>query len=379
MRDFSFCWMPDHMSLQLSLTKNAPNVDRSLLIDGLKALAAQIIVIHHLVSYGPMAAAAGVAVPDVVEWFSYYGRWAVQVFLVIAGYLTAQSLCGRETGLSRPWSLVAKRYVRLVWPFGVAVTLAVVAAELARFWTNDPILPESPTVWQYLSHWLLIHGVLGHESLSTGVWYVAIDFQLFVLTVLLLWSSQALRWSGWAPLFIGALTVASLVWIRTWSDWDNWAPYFYNAYGVGLLMGWLTRRSDKALPWVRLVLLSVLVLISWQFAMTLNGRLAVILAVALLLWVASFPVSYVTADPTGSLKSLLGLVVHYLGGTSFALFLVHFPVSMLVNAAQDRFDWTLPHEGVIAMGVAWLGSMVLADVFYRYVERFGTKLSRRIG
>jgi peptidoglycan/LPS O-acetylase OafA/YrhL len=90
-------------------------------------------------------------------------------------------------------------------------------------------------------------------------------------------------------------------------------------------------------------------------------------------------VSYVTADPTGSLKSLLGLVVHYLGGTSFALFLVHFPVSMLVNAAQDRFDWTLPHEGVIAMGVAWLGSMVLADVFYRYVERFGTKLSRRIG
>ena len=144
-------------------------------------------------------------------------------------------------------------------------------------------------------------------------------------------------------------------------------------------MGWLTRRSDKALPWVRLVLLSVLVLISWQFAMTLNGRLAVILAVALLLWVASFPLSYVTADPTGSLKSLLVLVVHYLGGTSFALFLVHFPVSMLVNAAQDRFDWTLPHEGVIAMGVAWLGSMVLADVFYRYVERFGTKLSRRIG
>ena len=73
------------MSLQLSLTKNAPNVDRSLLIDGLKALAAQIIVIHHLVSYGPMAAAAGVAVPDVVEWFSYYGRWAVQVFLVACG------------------------------------------------------------------------------------------------------------------------------------------------------------------------------------------------------------------------------------------------------------------------------------------------------
>ena len=32
------------------------SLDRSLLIDGLKALAAQTIVIHHLVSYGPLAA-----------------------------------------------------------------------------------------------------------------------------------------------------------------------------------------------------------------------------------------------------------------------------------------------------------------------------------
>lgn len=379
MLGFSYCLIPDAMSLQFPLTKSHPTVDRSLLIDGLKALAAQIIVIHHLVSYGPMAEAASLAFPSLVEWFTYYGRWAVQVFLVLAGYLTAQSLCGKERGLSRPWSLVAKRYVRLIWPFGVAITLAVVVAELARFWTSDPILPESPHVWQYLSHWLLIHGVLGHPSLSTGVWYVAIDFQLFVLTVLLLWTSQALRWAGWAPLLIGTLTVASLVWIRTWSEWDNWAPYFYNAYGVGLLMGWLTRRSDEALPWVRVVLLSVLGLTAWQFFITLNGRLAVILSVAALLWVASFPLSHLIPNTPASLKPLLGRVVHYLGSTSFALFLVHFPVSMLVNAAQDRFDWTTPHEGVIAMGFAWFGSMVLADFFYRYVERFGTKLSRRIG
>jgi len=367
------------MSLHSISAKNSPNVDRSLLIDGLKALAAQIIVIHHLVSYGPMAEATTLVAPGVVAWFGYYGRWAVQVFLVLAGYLTAQSLCGRETALSRPWSLVAKRYIRLIWPFGVAITLAVFVAEFARVWTNDPILPASASWEQYLSHWLLIHGVLGHESLSTGVWYVAIDFQLFVLTVLLLWTSQALRWVCWAPLLIGALTVASLVWIITWSDWDNLSPYFYNAYGVGLLMGWLSRRSDEALPWVRVALLAVLAVLAWQFAITLNGRLAVILAVALLLWVASFPLVRVSPDRFGGLKSLLGEVVHYLGATSFALFLIHFPVSMLVNATQDRFDWTTPQDGVMAMAIAWFGSMLLADFFYRYVERFGIKLSRRIG
>ena len=366
------------MSLQITSPKNLPNVDRSLLIDGLKALAAQTIVIHHLVSYGPMAEAAGVAAPGLVSWFGYYGRWAVQVFLVLAGYLTAQALCARDTGLSHPWSLIAKRYVRLVWPFGVAVTLAVIAAEIARFWTEDPMLPETAGLMQYLSHWLLVHGVLGHESLSTGVWYVAIDFQLFVLTVLLLWSSQALRWPGWAPLLIGALTVASLVWIRTWSDWDNWAPYFYNAYGVGLLMGWLTRRQQEVLPWVRVALFAVLGVLVWQLAVTMNGRLVVILAVAMLLWVASFPVVRVVPTMLGGLKPLLGSAIHYLGATSFALFLVHFPVSMLVNAAQDRFDWTSPQDGVMAMAFAWFCSMVLADVFYRFVERSGMALSRRI-
>jgi len=353
-------------------------VDRSLLIDGLKALAAQTIVIHHLVSYGPMAAAAGLAAPGFVAWFLTYGRWAVQMFLVVAGYLTAQALCGRPGLLSRPWSLVAKRYVRLIWPFGVAVTLAVLAAEMARFWTDDEILPASAGLAQYVSHWLLLHGVLGHESLSTGVWYVAIDFQLFLLTVILLWSSRALRWAGWAPLLIGFLTLASLVWIRTWSDWDNWAPYFYNAYGVGLLVGWLTRRDAAALPWVRGTLLCVLAVLIWQWLVSFNGRLVVVFVTAGLLWLASMLSIRGYPLPNNALQQVLLRLVHYLGATSFALFLVHFPVSMLVNAAQDRFDWTSVPAGMMAMAIAWLLSMLLADVFYRYVERFGLTLSRRI-
>ncbi len=355
-------------------------LDRSLLVDGLKALAAQIIVIHHLVSYGPMAASATQAAPDVVAWFLYYGRWAVQVFLVLAGFLTAQALCGKPALLDRPWSLVAKRYVRLVWPFGVAVTLAVLAAELARFWTDDPILPAQADLFQYMTHWLLVHAVLGHDSLSTGVWYVAIDFQLFLLTVALLWSAQALRWPGWAPLLIGLLTAASLVWIRTWQDWDNWAPYFFNAYGVGLLIGWLGLRNmghSTDLRWVRWALVTVMGILCWQLVVTLNGRLVVILFTAALLWLASHPVGRATAR-LAIWEGRVGNAIHYLGATSYALFLLHFPVSMLANAVQDRFDWTSPTAGLCTMLVAWLGSMLVAGVFYRVVERQGLALSRRI-
>ena len=352
-------------------------VDRSLLIDGLKALAAQTIVIHHLVSYGPMAAAAGQAAPDLVAWFATYGRWAVQVFLVIAGFLTARAFCTREGALSRPWSLVAKRYIRLVWPFGVAVTLAVLAAALARFWTDDDMLPAAPGWIQFLSHWLLIHSVTGQDSLSTGVWYVAIDFQLFVLTILLLWTAQALRWRGWAPLLIGLLTVGSLVWIRTWQDWDNWAPYFYNAYGVGLLVGWLGLGESAQLRWVRWVLLAVVAVLGWQLLTMPNGRLVVILLTGALLWLSAHPVGR-AAGALPIWEGRLGQGVHYLGARSYALFLLHFPVSMLVNAAQDRFDWTTPVAGLWAMFFAWVGSMLVADLFYRTVEQQGVALSRRL-
>ena len=360
------------------MSQPSRRLDRSLLLDGLKALAAQIIVIHHLVSYGPMAAAVTQAAPDMVAWFLYYGRWAVQVFLVVAGFLTAQALCAKPTLLDRPWSLVTRRYIRLVWPFGVAVTLAVLAAELARFWTDDPILPAPAGVAQFVAHWLLVHGVLGHESLSTGVWYVAIDFQLFLLTVLLLWTSRALRWAGWAPLLIGGLTLGSLIWIRTWQDWDNWAPYFYNAYGVGLLLGWLSLResADQSLAWVR-ILLAVLAVLVWQWVISLNGRLLVIMLTAGLLWLASQPVGR-TMGTWPVWRGRLGATIHYLGATSFALFLVHFPVSMLVNAAQDRFDWTTPEAGLLAMLMAWSGSMLIADGFHRSVERQGVAISRRV-
>lgn len=53
-------------------------------IDVLKALAAQVIVLHHLASYGPIAKAAQAGLPLLAGLMHQYGRMAVQVFLVAA-------------------------------------------------------------------------------------------------------------------------------------------------------------------------------------------------------------------------------------------------------------------------------------------------------
>ncbi len=63
-----------------------------LLIDFLKVFAALLIILHHLSSYGQIAEDARKALPGIMNWLFEYGRYAVQIFLVMAGYLAAQSL-----------------------------------------------------------------------------------------------------------------------------------------------------------------------------------------------------------------------------------------------------------------------------------------------
>lgn len=324
-----------------------------------------------------MASSVGLAAPNLVAWFAQYGRWAVNVFLVVAGFLTAKPLINQPTTLLYLWTQIVKRYIRLVFPFGAAVTSAVLSAELARYWTNDPILPLSASFIQFISHLFLVHTITGQESLSTGVWYVAIDFQLFLLTNVLVWTSGRFLWSGTAPFFVGLLTIVSLIWIRNWSDWDGWAFYFYYSYGIGVLIGWFRLQNNNSIQWVRCALATVVAVLCWQFATTLNGRLAVVLCCGMLLLLSVGIVKRVGVDlPVW--KSQLNNLIHHLGARSYALFLIHFSVSMLANATQAHFNWTAPTDGIVAMFSTWLFSMAFADLFHRTIETHGIALSNRM-
>ena len=69
---------------------NAPS--RLALIDALKAVASQFIVLHHLAFYGPMSDFTHQLWPGLITWLSQDARMAVQVFLVISGFLSARAL-----------------------------------------------------------------------------------------------------------------------------------------------------------------------------------------------------------------------------------------------------------------------------------------------
>ena len=65
---------------------------RSVLIDGLKLGASQLIALHHIVLYSPMVEVLAPAWPATAAFLASPARYAVQVFLVIGAFLAARSL-----------------------------------------------------------------------------------------------------------------------------------------------------------------------------------------------------------------------------------------------------------------------------------------------
>ncbi|MDQ1923900.1 acyltransferase family protein [Massilia pseudoviolaceinigra] len=335
------------------------------LINLLKAIAAQLIVLHHLAFYGPMADYARPLMPDVIDWLDSFARIAVQVFLVIGGFLVAKSLFPKgQPGLINPLGTVWRRYAKLVPPFMVAILFAVAASALANRWMTHDSISAPPDFLQLAAHALLLQGVLGYDSLSAGAWYVAIDFQLYAVVALLVWlcgrfsGSRLRRWLMPAVFVIGISM--SLLYFNRDPDWDEWAPYFFGSYGLGI-MAWLAsdpaRRPRAAALLVAMIVLPTLLALALDFRL----RIAVALVVACVLFLFG-------RARTGSYSYWGMSAVNRLAQISYSVFLIHFPVCLVMNAAFTRFVPPEPTYQALGMLVAWGASLMAGAAFYRCVE-----------
>lgn len=153
--------------------------ERSQMMDGLRIVAAHVIVLHHLASYGPLATTLEQTWPGLFDLLYHYGRFATQIFFVMAGFLAVQGLLSSR--LPSLGDRLVKRYVRLMPAFLLAILGVALVVTWLRPWIDQAWLTEPPTLWQWLSHALLIQDLVGQPSMTVGAWYVAIDFQLFVV------------------------------------------------------------------------------------------------------------------------------------------------------------------------------------------------------
>ncbi|KQP35576.1 acyltransferase [Pseudorhodoferax sp. Leaf274] len=324
--------------------------DRLGPVDALKAFACVLIVWHHLAFYGPMSDLARPLAPAVVDWLYTYGRMAVQLFLVASGFLLARGM-GPGRRPSGPWpAQVGRRYLRLLVPYAAALVLAILVADLVRNSVGHPDAPATPTWAQLLAHLLMVQDLLGEEALSAGVWYVAIDLQLFALAALLCRLPGAA-----AAAAVAGLTAVSLFWGNLDHRFEATALYFFGAYGFGLLAGWSAR---SARPWAGLAAVAAL------------GIAALVLD-----WRDRIAVAWVCALALGALQAAGAMAwqpprwIGWLSRISYPVFLVHFSVLLGTGAL---WAWLWPDGAAVhalGMVVAFALSLAAGAALQRLEQR----------
>jgi peptidoglycan/LPS O-acetylase OafA/YrhL len=336
-------------------------------LDLVRAIGASLIVLHHLAFYGPLADRAYVIAPSVFDWLVDNARMAVQVFLVMGGFFAARSISNSGAiDASRLLYKIKQRFFRISLPYWVTLAAAITANEFARLFMTNEAISARPTWAQLAAHVVLVQDLCGYEALTAGIWYLAIDFQLYVLTLLTFYTSQRLlRWfrgtddtSAWYITLFALLpfSILSLFWFNRHSCLDCWAVYFLGSYYLGLLLHESTV-NPSAIRWsIGYIVVAVAV-----GGVDSRPRVVVAALISLLTLLAHLT-SYLQRWPRSR-------VVNYLGRSSYCLFLVHFPVLLVTNAWGVKY---LPGSAVAAVGgllLAYFASLVTSFILYQVVEK----------
>jgi peptidoglycan/LPS O-acetylase OafA/YrhL len=278
-----------------------------------------------------------------------------------------------------PGRLVLRRYWRLVKPYLVALVVSVLVAALVRPWFAHASVPAAPTLLQLLAHVFLLQDVLGQEALSAGVWYVAIDFQLYAAVVLIFAFARRFQFQQGesgdaahaasassavsAPLGVSLVllaALASLLFFNRLPAFDITALYFCGSYALGMLAFWASSKmGGRRAFW----LATMAVMGGLAVALDFRGRLVVALVTAFgLVWLAGL------GPKVWLVRWLQQRRLVQLGRISYSVFLIHFPVCLLVNAVFGYFWPTQLVANVAGLWLAFVLSLLAGSALYRWVE-----------
>jgi peptidoglycan/LPS O-acetylase OafA/YrhL len=258
--------------------------------------------------------------------------------------------------------LAMRRYLRLVGPFVVALPITIVCASLARQWSTDEYIGQPETIAQVLAHLFLLQGVLGYESISAGVWYVAIDWQLFTALVVVyaVFQRPVIRIG-----VMSILIVASLLYFNRHADYENSFIYFIGSYGLGILAYWASSKNpiNANIPWIsaKKVILAIafIVLVSALHSVWLRNYLALGIAFLLL---------YAGNRPYLNAQSWLASAMQWASARAYCAFLIHFAFILLANTVLIGLGIQSSAVAVAAIGLVSVLSWIAANYLYRWVE-----------
>jgi peptidoglycan/LPS O-acetylase OafA/YrhL len=346
-------------------------------LDGLRGVAALVVVVHHALLcvpslaepyYGGTPASAADPLARLLTWTPLHILWAggeaVFVFFVLSGYVLMR---WQERGFSLA-GYYPQRLARLYLPVFAAVALGSLVVALTPRRPAEGMgawLPLQPGVsWQGSLKDAVL--VLGPGGVIPPLW--SLQFEVlyslaapFVGFVVLWWTRRATRWT-WVPI----VAVVAFVAAAEGSKSLQLAAMFVLGASLPPVVDRLPERVLRARPWIGVPALVVALLLLTTYWWAGIENLALPTAGAGLLVVLA-----VTSAPTTTF--LVSRPVRWLGAISFSLYLVHEPLEVLLGnlVGPGRGWWVLVVGVPVSLAAAWL--------FWRFAEAPAHRLSRAIG
>ena len=337
-----------------------------MFLDALRAFGAICILLHHFALYPPLNSLAAPLLEPCLEWLRDNAR-ATQIFFGVSGYVLARSLYGRVWNLRQVSTFLVQRYCRLGIPYLAAIAFVLLAYTIGRGYLPLEVTGSRVTPWQLLAHLFFLQDILGQEQLSAGFWFVCINFQLCLLFALILWVRDSVFGARFdvASLLCWILAAISLFGINVDSGYDVWGLYFFPYFFMGVLVYRVSRPGAKQSEfWLYQLLFILAQCFVWRW------RLVVGMVVGMALYFA---------ERTGwGCRWPKSRVVAWFGKISYSLFLVHFPVLLLVATACLRFDWTTSQDAAVALAAAVALSVAAAAAFHYWIEIPAGHLARML-
>lgn len=287
------------------------------------------------------------------DWVNYSGSngWlGVDMFFVISGFIIPYSLHRSKYKLAYFPRFLLRRLVRLEPPYLISIVIVLILWELAARAPGFAGAPPNYALGQILAHFLYLIPLTSYPWLNIVYWTLAYEF-VFYLLAGLLWPVLSHR-----SLFVTAALVACIqaVDIALGGHPTGAALLFF----VGICCARNRLKLDP--PWLSLAAAAVAVVGLWWIVEPL---------VAFVSLGTAFFIVFVDVPRLR--------VLGFLGAISYSLYLLHVPIGGRVVNIGRRFIDGPVQEFALSL-VALAVSLVVATIFWRYVEEPAKRASKRV-
>ena len=367
-------------------------------LDGLRGVAALIVVFHHLsLLLAPIAATYSDLQAEEARsaiWSAYWwltsspaqlllaGPEAVLVFFVLSGLVVAMPVLQRP-GFS--WvSYYPQRMARLYIPAAVSVLLAWLLVSVAGIFHAEPS-GTAASGWSVREPtWQTVVGafdlLFGNAKINDPLWTLRWEV-IFSILLPLFVIAALLGKRHWLVLSIVA-AIAAVVGAYNYAlPSFVYLPVFFMGTIIAVkfkdIRAWVSDPARaRVVWWGGLAVLIVSVLVSTLHASAVGlfpGKFRIQGAAFAIQFIGCVGFVLVAAFWQPAVRMLSTSFFRWLGRISFGLYLVHVPVIVAVDTISG------PGRQFQTIGIGLVASLALAEIFTRFVEVPSHKFSKRIG